>query len=129
MDKVAIAFKAVAILHSVAGYVLFGFVAQEEVHEKCIYKGRNPLTGDSIKYLAYFGCWSLIVCGPMAFVFPTTLAVLAAWFSIAFFLLTALADWIDKLRWPKFCKACGINLAVRVVGAATLTILAHRLAG
>jgi len=120
MDSIDLIFRAIAVLHGVAGYVLFGLAANEELQEFCFYKGRNPLAGDVHKYLVYLACWSLVACGVSAFFVPW-LAVLAAWLSVAFYLLTAFVDIVAERRWPAFCTACAVSLAVRLLAAAVLT--------
>src|SRR6478752_6019093 len=96
-------FKSVAVLHGVAGYVLFAFAADEDFQKFCFYKNRNPLAGDAYKYLVLAACLALVACGVLAFFVPI-FAVGAAWLSIALYLLTGLVDIVDKGRWPAFCK-------------------------
>lgn len=120
MESFDLAFKAIAILHTVAGYIIFALAADEEMQQDCFYKDRNPLVGDVRKYLVYAGCWSLIACGFVAFIMPK-LAILAAWSSIIFYLLAGLTDLVAERRWPSICKACAISLGIRSVAAAALT--------
>ena len=120
MDSIDLIFRSIAVLHGIAGYVLFGFAANEEVQQSCFYKGKNPLAGDFHKYLVYLACWSLVACSVSAFFVPW-LAVLAAWVSVAFYLLTGFVGIVVTRRWPAFCTACAVSLGVRILAAVVLT--------
>ena len=119
MENFDFAFKAIAILHTIAGYLLFGLAANEETQQFCFYKDRNPLIGDIQKYIAYAGCWSLIICGIFAFLMPK-LAVIAALASIAIYLLSGVLPIVVEHRLPPFCKACVISLGTRIIAAVAL---------
>ena len=122
MDYFALAFKATAILHTLAGYFIFGLATNEEIQHSCLYEDRNPLTGDIIKYLAYIGSWLLIACGIIAFLIPKA-AVVLVWLSLSLYLLTAFVDPIVERRLPSLCKTCAVMFSIRAVAAAVLTIL------
>jgi hypothetical protein len=122
MENSELAFKALAIAHTIAGYIFFGFASVEEFQESCFYRNRNRLVGDILKFLSFSGCWSLIACGVLAFFLPKA-AVAAVWASVAFFLLTGLPDLIAERRWPSFCKTCAVSLGVRIIAATALSSL------
>lgn len=121
MDYFALAFKATAILHTLAGYLIFGLAANEEIRESCLYQDRNPLTGDVIKYLAYIGSSLLIACGIVAFLIPKA-AVVLAWLSLSLYFLTAFVDPIAERRLPSLCKSCAVMFSIRAAAAAVLTV-------
>ena len=121
MDYIALAFKATAILHTLAGYFIFGLAANEEIQESCLYQDRNPLTADIVKYLAYIGSWLLIACGIIAFLLPKA-AVVLAWLSLFLYFLTAFVDPIAERRLPSLCKTCAIMFSIRAAAAVALTI-------
>jgi hypothetical protein len=127
MENFDFAFKSLAILHTIAGCLLFGLAANEEIQQSCFYKDRNPLIGDIQNYIAYAGCWSLIICGIVAFFMPK-LAVIAALTSIAFYLLSGVLPVVVEHRLPPFCKACAISLGIRVIAAVALIALFRHVA-
>lgn len=120
MESSDLAFKAIAILNTVAGYVLFALAANEDIQESCFYRGVNPLLGEIRKYMVYYACWSLIACGIFAFFMPK-FAVYVAWLSVVLYLLTGLIPLVAGQGWPSFCKTCTISLGIRVIAAAALT--------
>jgi hypothetical protein len=121
MESSELIFRSIAVLHGIAGYVLFAFAANDEFQESCFYKGRNPLAGDIHKYLVLAACWSLIACAIVAFFLPR-LAVAAAWLSIFLYILTSLVDPVFERRWPSLCKGCVISAGVRMAFAIALTV-------
>jgi len=121
MESSELIFKSLAILHGVAGYLLFAFAANEEFQEFCFYKNRNPLAGDVYKYLVLSACWALIACAILAFILPAV-AVGVAWLSILLYLLTGLVDIVFERRWPTFCKGCAVSLGIRAIAATALTV-------
>src|SRR5690606_11928296 len=114
---------AIALLHTIAGYLLFALASDEETQETCFYTGRNPFVGDIYKYTVYAACWSLIACAPLLALAPK-LAITAAWASIFLYLFTGILDPIAERRWPTFCRGCAISIGVRVLAALTFTWLA-----
>src|SRR5690606_17701566 len=121
MDYFALAFKATAILHTLAGYFIFGLAANEDVQESCLYEGRNPLTGDILKYLAYIGSCLLIVSGIFAFLIPKA-AVFLVWLSLFLYLLSAFVDPLAERRLPSLCRTCIVMFSIRAIAAAVLTL-------
>jgi hypothetical protein len=125
-----IAFKVVAILHGLAGYVIMVFALSEDVQQSCFYKDRNPLAGDINKYLAYASCSSLMLCGAFAvfsfFEFPNApkFSVITAWASVLFYHLTAWVFLVEKRHWPS-SKISWIALGARIAAAAMLTGFFH----
>lgn len=120
MDSSELIFRSIAVLHGIAGYVLFGIAANEEFQEFCFYKHRNPLAGDIYKYLVLAACWCLIACAILAFLLPAV-AVGLAWLSILLYLLTGIVDPMFDRHWPSLCKTCVVSLGVRVAFAIALT--------
>jgi hypothetical protein len=120
MEGPELLFRFIAVAHGIAGLVLWAFASDEDFQQFCFYKDRNPLAGDFYKYLAYFACWALMACAYSAFYLPK-LAVVLAWLSLIFYLLTGLVDLIAEGRWPSFCKACAVSFAARLVAAGALT--------
>ena len=121
MINVDLAFKTLAVLHGVFGGLLFGFAAHPETKPD-FHKGRNLLVGDIYKFLAFGVCWSLIFCGVGAFINPV-IAVIAAWTSIGFYILTGYVDPVVARRLPSIGKSIIINLVVRAIAAGVLTSL------
>ena len=128
MDAVEIAFKAVAVLHTIVGYVLVGAALDEEFQQECFYANSNPLAGDIKKYLVITGSGAMAACGILAFKIPVV-AVALAWISLACWFVTGFVDIPWTRRPPGFCKACAINFLVRCSLAGLLTLLYHRLDG
>ena len=119
MDGLTFFFKSLAILHTVAGYLFFGLAANEPFQEM-FYENKNPLAGDLLKYSAYFGCWSLIACGPLAFFIPV-FAVAVAWLSLVFFLATAAIELISTPKFFRLTRASVVSGSIRMVAAVALT--------
>ena len=115
-----LAFKTIAVLHTIAGYIFFALAASEGSQEIWAYKGRNLLTGDIRKYLAYFACWSLMGCGIAAFFIPVA-AVALAWMALGFFLATGLVDLVANRRLSLVHKASVMSVLIRTVAAIALT--------
>ena len=120
MESSMLAFKAIAVLHTIAGYIFFALAASDGSQEFWAYKGRNPLAGDIRKYLAYFACWSLMGCGIAAFFIPVA-AVALAWIALAFFLATGLVDFVANRRLPFVHRASVLSVLLRAVAAIALT--------
>jgi hypothetical protein len=120
MGTFEIAFKATAVLHLVAGYLIFGIASNEEVREWVVYEDRNPLAGDILKYLIYIACWLMIACGIAAFLIPKA-AVPLAWAAFIAYLLTGALELIEKRRWPSLSKPKMIAIAPRLGAAMALT--------
>src|SRR5690606_1712784 len=120
MEIFELAFTVTAVLHLIAGYLIFAIAANEEVHEWMIYDGRNPLAGDIFKYLIYRACWLMIGCGIAAFVMPNV-AVVLVWAALGAYVLTGVVDLVEDRRWPSFSKPHIIAVVPRIVGAAALT--------
>ena len=120
MEDFELLFRVIAVLHGVAGLVLWAFASDKDFQQFCFYQHRNPLAGDFYKYLVYFACWSLMACGYAAFYFPR-LAVALAWLSLGFYLSTGLVDLIAERRWPNFCKACAVSFSARLIATLALT--------
>ena len=120
MDGSMLVFKLLAILHTVAGYAFFALAANEPF-QGMMYKNKNPLAGDLLKYSVYFACWLLVACGPFAFFVPI-FSVWASWLSLAFFLATAAIDVISTPRFLGLSRASTVSVVIRVAAAVVLTV-------
>lgn len=124
MENSILIFKIVAVLHSIAGFILVAIASDEKFRELCSYKNRSWLAGRIHYKLLMLGTWLLIGPGFVIFALPMVpkLAVVISWLSIAFFLSTGLVDLISNRRFPDFCLRCLVSLGVRVIAAIILTI-------
>jgi hypothetical protein len=120
MEVSEVVFKAIAILHCVAGYFFFGVAANED-YQTCFYHGKSPLAGDALKYLAYFSCFCMVACGIFAFLLPFV-AVILAWLSFAFYLSTSVVNGFALRRLPRIGKISGASLAVRAIAASAMAL-------
>lgn len=120
MEDFGLLFRSIAVVHGIAGLVLWAFAADEDLQQFCFYENRNPLAGDFYKYLVHLACWALMACAYAAFYFPEV-AVILAWLSLVFYLLTGLVDLVAEGRWPGFCKVCAVSFAARLFAATALT--------
>jgi hypothetical protein len=120
MEISLLIFKTVAILHTVAGYIFFAFTANYDL-QTYFYAGKNPLTGDILKYLAYFSCCCLIACGIVAFLIPF-LAVVLACLSFAFYLSTAIVEAVAARRWLHIGRVSRLSLLLRAIATSILAL-------
>jgi len=128
MDAAEITFKALAVLHTVAGYLFLAFALDHDFQQECFYANCNPLAGDIKKYLVQIACWCLVGCGILAFHVPAA-SVALVWMALAAWFLTGFVEVAWTRRLPGLCIVCAANFGVRLSLAVGLTGLYFRLDG
>ena len=122
MEIAFTALKIVTAAGGIFGYVVYVIVLAPEVHDEFIYKDRNPLMGDLIKYLLYGMNFCLVICALCPW-WKISATPMWAWASVCFCVVASI---IQFLQLPSFCIKCWvIGLSTRAAYAGVVTYLTH----
>jgi len=121
MESSELIFRSIAVLHGIFGFLAFGLATSEDIKPPPFHDRRNPLAGDSHRFLALGSCWSLIACGLLAFAVPA-FSVAAAWLSVVLYSLAGSVGATARAKAPHFFKFFSASVAVRIFGAGALSV-------
>ena len=122
MEHALVALKIVTAVAGFISYVVFALLSAPEIQEEFIYKSRNPLLGDLVKYVLYAMNFCLVICALCPW-WKVSAAPMWAWASVAF---SAVAYLLYLRESRSFCVRCAvIGISVRACVAVLVTYLTH----
>jgi hypothetical protein len=122
LEHALTALKIVTALGGVFGYVIHTVVLAPEVQDHFIYKDRNPLYGDAIKYALYAVNFCLVACAFCPW-WKLSATPMWAWASVFFSGVVYLLYAIESKFFYRKLRLIG--LFVRVCISGLITLLTH----
>ena len=121
MDDPLFALKVLTAVAGLLGYLGQTYVLTPQVQDQFIYKDRNPLYGDIIKYTLYAMNLSLCICALCPWL-KISATPLWAWAAVAFSGVVLLLHFIESWSFRRV-RHLLFALPVRIVAALLITYL------